>query len=68
MPRFLIVYDTRNGERSEILVGTMAQLKDRLEKLSAHQPAGSKPLIWAQVTNAVRAPKSHGSKRRLSDV
>ena len=64
MPRFLIVYDTKQGESSEILVGTMAQLKDRLEKLTAQQPAGSRPPIWAQVTNAVKAPRSHGSKRR----
>lgn len=64
MPRFLIVYDTRHGEQSEILVGSMAQLKDRLEKLQAGQPAGSRPPIWAQVTSAVRAPRSHGSKRR----
>lgn len=63
MPRFLIVYDTRHGESSEILVGTMTQLQARLEKLQAQQPAGSKPPIWAQVTNAVKA-KSHGSKRR----
>ena len=63
MPRFLIVYDTRHGESSEILVGTMAQLQDRLDKLTAQQPAGSRPPIWAQVTNAVKA-KSHGSKRR----
>ena len=64
MSRFLIVYNTKQGETSEILVGTMAQLHDRLEKLTSRQPAGSKPPIWAQVTNAVRAPKSHGSKRR----
>lgn len=64
MPRFLIVYDTKQGESSEILVGTMAQLQDRLEKLQAKQPAGSRPPIWAQVTNAVKAPRSHGSKRR----
>lgn len=63
MPRFLIVYDTKQGESSEILVGTMAQLKDRLKKLQAKQPAGSRPPIWAKVTNAVKA-KSHGSKRR----
>ena len=64
MPRFLIVYDTKQGETSEILVGTMAQLQDRLEKLTAMQPAGSPPPIWALVTNAVKAPRSHGSKRR----
>lgn len=39
MPRFLIVYDTKQGETSEILVGTRAQLQDRLEKLQAGQPA-----------------------------
>lgn len=63
MPRFLIVYDTRQGETSEILVGTMTQLQARLEILDKSQPAGSRPPIWAQVTNAVKA-RSHGSKRR----
>ena len=64
MPRVLIVHDTKHGETSEILIGTRTQLQDRLDALAKLQPAGSRPPIWAQVTNAVKAARSHGSKRR----
>lgn len=51
MGRYLIVYDDHHAiERSEVLIGSLSALRERIAVLTKNTPPGCKPPIWAQVT------------------